>query len=219
MAPFYQTPSRGTSLRPLCEEMHNSVAYPLHYPERAHLKICTTHPPLFSRARSYIEQPVGVGFSFSSVPSDYQNLDDHVAAHDNAAFLSAFFEKYPAYRSLPLWLTSESYGGNYIPQATRVVLEGTDTRLANQLAGFIVGNPVFSIDENANFATIMNAVTAGILMGHSLIPAAFYDAYVKAGCAVLNPPADPCNKLTTEMFALAGPCFETNACSDNLYCA
>ena len=39
----------------------------------------------------YFEQPVGVGFSYSSQPSDYQSLNDEVAASDNAAFLSAFF--------------------------------------------------------------------------------------------------------------------------------
>jgi hypothetical protein len=39
----------------------------------------------------------------------------------------------------------------YIPQATAEVLRGSDTRLASQLkkGGFAVGNPVFSIDEQA----------------------------------------------------------------------
>lgn len=40
----------------------------------------------------YIEQPAGVGFSYSSNPADYDAYNDTVAATDNAAFLSAFFD-------------------------------------------------------------------------------------------------------------------------------
>jgi hypothetical protein len=168
----------------------------------------------------WFEQPVGVGFSFSSKPADYQNLNDDIAATDNAAFLSAFFAQFPQYQNNPLWLTSESYGGNYIPQLSRQVLQGADARLAAQLSkgGFIVGNPVFSADStNATFANIMNVVTPSILLGHSLIPARFYETFYQAGCAVLSPPSDPCDALTAEMFKLAGPCFQSNACSDDLY--
>jgi hypothetical protein len=168
----------------------------------------------------WFEQPVGVGFSFSSNPADYQNLNDDVAQTDNAAFLSAFFKQFPQYQNNPLWLTSESYGGNYVPQMARQVLQGADTRLAAQLkkGGFIVGNPVFSADStNGTFANIMNFVTPSILLGHSLIPARFFETFRAAGCESLTPPAYPCDDLTTEMFALAGPCFQTNACSDDLY--
>ena len=168
----------------------------------------------------WFEQPAGVGFSFSSQPSDYQAYDDDIAATDNAAFFSAFFTQFPQYASNPLWFTSESYGGNYIPQLARTILQGSDARLSAQLqkGGFIVGNPVFSIDNvTGTFANIMNLVTPEILVGHSLIPRAFAEAYKAAGCASLTPPSDPCDALTTEMFALAGPCFQTNACSDDLY--
>jgi len=168
----------------------------------------------------YFEQPVGVGFSYSSNPADYQNLNDAVAASDNSAFLTAFFAAHPQYANVPLFLTSESYGGNYVPQMTRAVLEGTDTRLQAQLAkgGFAVGNPVFSIDSvNATFANIMNLVQAGIFYGHSLIPLAFREKFERAGCAALNPPANPCNALNNEMIALAGSCFGGNGCGDDMY--
>ena len=171
----------------------------------------------------YFEQPAGVGFSWSSVPADYDRYDDNVAAADNAAFLTAFFAQYPQYQSLPLFLTSESYGGNYIPQAARVVLDGADARLAAQLkkGGLAVGNPVFSIDEQATFSDIMSAVTAEILFGRALLPLEFVTRYRAANCSTLNqPPA--CGALTTEMFALAGTCWEGNTyegndCGDNMY--
>jgi hypothetical protein len=168
----------------------------------------------------YFEQPVGVGFSYSSNPADYQSLDDAVAASDNSAFLSAFFQAHPQYQSLPLFLTSESYGGNYVPQMTRAVLEGTDARLQAQLmkGGFAVGNPVFSIDDvNATFANIMNAVQAEIFYGHSLIPLSFFEKFSRAGCNALNPPSTPCDDLNNEMISLAGACFGGNACGDDMY--
>lgn len=90
----------------------------------------------------YIEQPAGVGFSYSSNASDYANAyNDTVAATDNAAFLSSFFDLYPQYKSLPLYLTGESYAGNYVPQWAAAVLAGTDERLKAQLKGFAVNNP------------------------------------------------------------------------------
>jgi hypothetical protein len=171
----------------------------------------------------YIEQPIGVGFSFSANPAEYEKLNDAVAATDNAAFLTAFFEANPRFQSNPLFLTSESYGGAYIPQLSAQILRGADTRLAAQLkkGGFAVGNPVFSIDENATFVNIMNVVTADILFGRSLLPLSFVQRYRAAGCDALAQPK-ACDALTDEMFALAGHCwsdenFEGNDCGDNMY--
>lgn len=48
---------------------------------------------------------------------------------------------YPQYTSLPLYLTAESYGGNYVPQWVEAVLAGKDERLKQQLKGFAVNNP------------------------------------------------------------------------------
>lgn len=56
----------------------------------------------------YFEQPAGVGFSYSSNPADYDRYSDDIAAADNAAFLTSFFNLYPQYQNLPLFLTSES---------------------------------------------------------------------------------------------------------------
>ena len=108
----------------------------------------------------YIEQPAGVGFSYSSNPADYRAYNDTVSASDNLAYMTAFFAAYPQYQDLPLFLTSESYGGNYIPQLAAAILAGPDTRLAFQLrtGGFAVGNPVFST-ESTSFADIMQIVT------------------------------------------------------------
>lgn len=159
----------------------------------------------------------GVGFSYSSQPSDYNNYNDDVAATDNAAFLTAFFAQYPQYQRNPLWFTSESYGGNYIPQMARVVLNGPDTRLATQLkkGGIAVGNPVFSSDT-LTFAQIMNIVQADILYGHAALPLSFVQSFDAEGCNTANPTM-ACDALNVEMFALAGACFSVNQCGDDIY--
>ena len=60
----------------------------------------------------YIEQPAGVGFSTTSEAMDY---DDAQAARDNAAFVHGFLALYKSYQSHDFYITSESYGGHYMP--------------------------------------------------------------------------------------------------------
>lgn len=166
----------------------------------------------------WIEQPAGVGFSFSSHPSDYESYNDTVAALDNAAYLTAFFAAFPQYASLPLFLTSESYGGNYIPQWSAAVLAGSDRRLASQLKGFSVNNPVFSLGENRTFPHIKSLVLAEIMYGHSLVPRAAYEAFVAQGCETFTPTPE-CDDARTALIRMGGECFLGNECGDNMWIA
>ena len=63
----------------------------------------------------YVEQPIGVGFSFSDSEDDY-TTGDLKAATDNYVLIKKFFEKFPERKSNDFYITSESYGGHYIPQ-------------------------------------------------------------------------------------------------------
>lgn len=63
----------------------------------------------------YIEQPAGVGFSYSENSDDYTTGDTMVAT-DAYDFIYQFFERFPERRSNPFYAASESYGGHYIPQ-------------------------------------------------------------------------------------------------------
>ena len=172
----------------------------------------------------YIEQPAGVGFSYSSNPADYSGAyNDGVASTDNEAFIQQFFNLYPGYQANPLFLVSESYGGNYVPQWAWAILTGTDERLKAQLksGGIAIGNPVFSSDT-ATFENIMDLVTLDILYGHALIPRSFVTTYKAAGCDSLKPPSTPCDSLQSQLRTLAGSCyggfdFFGNNCGDNLY--
>jgi carboxypeptidase C (cathepsin A) len=63
----------------------------------------------------YIEQPAGVGFSYSDTETDHVTGDAQ-AASDNYVFILEFLKRFPERRSNPFYISSESYGGHYMPQ-------------------------------------------------------------------------------------------------------
>lgn len=139
----------------------------------------------------YIEQPVGVGFSVASGRLEY---NDSLAANDNLRFVKGFFSAYPQYAKSPFYITSESYGGHYMPTlAAALVADGS---VAN-FKGFMVGNPL-------TYLSARNYGEFGTKYGHQLLPKPLWDRYVAAGCATA-PGLDPgatCNAITGEMEAL-----------------
>lgn len=63
----------------------------------------------------YVEQPAGVGFSYSKVKDDYKTGDMETAS-DNYLLILAFFRRFPERKNNPFYIASESYGGHYMPQ-------------------------------------------------------------------------------------------------------
>lgn len=59
----------------------------------------------------FVEQPAGVGFSYSETTSDY-TVGDYQASADVVAFMRGFLVKYPAYTNRPFFYSGESYGGH-----------------------------------------------------------------------------------------------------------
>ena len=59
----------------------------------------------------FIEQPAGVGFSYSEDTDDY-TVGDAQAAEDVYHFLQGFIARYPQYKERKLYLSAESYGGH-----------------------------------------------------------------------------------------------------------
>jgi len=88
----------------------------------------------------FLESPSGVGFSYSNDRSDY-TVGDVRTANDSYNFLLKFFQKYPQFSKNPFWLTGESYGGHYVPNLAKRILDGhkQSTQHIN-LSGFMVGN-------------------------------------------------------------------------------
>lgn len=97
----------------------------------------------------YFEQPVGVGFSYSTNSKDYTTGDAQAAA-DNLAAILQFFIKFPGLAKNKFIITSESYGGHYMPTLATAIVNynaGSPSQPLN-FDGFLVGNPYTNLTEN-----------------------------------------------------------------------
>ena len=125
----------------------------------------------------FVEQPVGVGYSYSTNSDDYKIGDDQ-AAKDNLQLVLSFLERFPEYKSNPLYISSESYGGHYMPTWAKQIVE-YNKKQTNELKinfkGFLVGNPY--VDYYSGSGAEMEALWA-----RQMIPKPSWDKYVSEGC-------------------------------------
>merc|ERR1711865_1188654 len=117
----------------------------------SHLNI-TLNPFSWNKVANmlYIEQPAGVGFSHPAAPTN-----DSVTAADTHSALVAFLAKHPELKGRKFYIAGESYGGHYIPNTAKAVLEANakaDEQDKINLVGFAVGNGYtdWKLDFNAN---------------------------------------------------------------------
>ena len=143
-----------------------------------------------------MEQPVGVGFSTASGELEY---GDELAAKDNLAFVKGFFAAYPQFSGRDFYITSESYGGHYMPTlAAALVHDGGVTNFK----GFMVGNPL-------TYLSYRNYGEFGTYYGHQLLPKPLWEEYEKAECATaagLDPGA-ACEAIEANMSKITA-CFD-----------
>jgi len=92
----------------------------------------------------FIESPINVGFSYSDDDLDNSTpIGDTQTAIDNYNLIQAFMDKFPEYLNNSLYISSESYGGHYIPQLAKVIFDNNQLDNIRKLnfKGFAVGNP------------------------------------------------------------------------------
>eukprot|EP00966_Prymnesium_polylepis_P298474 6897413-Prymnesium_polylepis.1 len=152
------------------------------------------NPNAWNRVASivYVEQPVGVGFSTPS--SGNLSYGDTLAAQDNLAFVKGFFQAFPQYADNRFFITSESYGGHYMPTLADAIVN--DGGVPN-FRGFMVGNPL-------TYLTYRNYGEYGTFYGHQLLPKPLWERYVAANCSSA-PGLDPgaqCSAITAQMDGL-----------------
>ena len=119
----------------------------------------------------FIESPAGVGFSYSDDKDD-NTIGDEQTAIDNYNLIQAFLVKFPEYKNNSLYISSESYGGHYMPQLAKVIVDENSKGLNNHLnfKGFAVGNPY--TDKYSGTPAMVET-----LWGHQLLPAPAYLFY------------------------------------------
>lgn len=85
----------------------------------------------------FLDQPVGVGYSYTDDPLAYHNLT-YAAANDVYVFLELFFKRFPQFQGREFHLAGESYGGHYLPTIAQEVLKHSDRSF--NLTSVIIGN-------------------------------------------------------------------------------
>lgn len=90
----------------------------------------------------YVDQPAGTGFSYTD---DYRHDLDQIA-DDFLVFLEKYFEIFPEDKENDLYLSGESYAGQYIPYIARAMLNSTESY---KLKGLLIGNGWISPNEQS----------------------------------------------------------------------
>jgi len=151
----------------------------------------------------FIEAPCGVGFSYSDNPDVDYHTDDAQTAADNYALIQEFMTRFPQFRKNDLYITSESYGGHYMPTLAKEIVDqntavGTDSEKNLNFKGFAVGNPQ---------TTFYSAIPASLetYWGHQLISKPLWDEYSDT-CRKGNHPRslEECETLFLAMYKQIG---------------
>jgi len=118
----------------------------------------------------YLESPVGVGYSYSTLGKDDLASDDEKSAVDNLAVMLSFRKKFPEYENNDFYISGQSYGGIYGPYlATKILEDGT----FKSFKGLIIGNGV--TDWTLEVAKSL----LEFALGHQLITKDEVDDYYK----------------------------------------
>eukprot|EP00490_Sorites_sp_Unknown_P013190 CAMPEP_0114689622 /NCGR_PEP_ID=MMETSP0191-20121206/64762_1 /TAXON_ID=126664 /ORGANISM="Sorites sp." /LENGTH=217 /DNA_ID=CAMNT_0001978489 /DNA_START=246 /DNA_END=896 /DNA_ORIENTATION=+ len=134
----------------------------------------------------FVEQPAGVGFSPAGSKGGY--TDASVAA-DNRNFIMKFLEKFPNLAPHDFYISSESYGGHYLPTLAKELVEKGGV---SSFKGVIVGNPLTYMPyrDYGYYATAW---------GHQLLPKHLWDEYISKDCAKEASESDACYSITSKM--------------------
>eukprot|EP01084_Bolivina_argentea_P284338 487290_1 len=97
----------------------------------------------------YLEQPYGVGFSCTNIGQNVIGGDQN-AADDMDAVIRDFINKFPMFKKNKFYLSSESWGGHYVPITTYTILQNNDNGVKPYInfGGFLLGNPSTDPYEN-----------------------------------------------------------------------
>jgi len=100
----------------------------------------------------YIDQPSGVGFSYSG--SAGYDTNEAEVSRDMYWFLQKFFEAHPSLQSNPFFVVGESYGGHFAPATAYRIMQGNEANegpVKIRLTGLAVGNGL--VDPYVQYAS------------------------------------------------------------------
>lgn len=96
----------------------------------------------------FLDQPIGVGFSYSSNSSVHGGEGGTFAASEDIyAFMKLWYKAFPESKTLPFSIAGESYGGHYIPVFAEHINQMNKISTLDEqipLESVIIGNGIFS---------------------------------------------------------------------------
>ncbi|CAL5379151.1 unnamed protein product [Camellia sinensis] len=100
----------------------------------------------------FIDQPVGIGFSYARTSAGY-NTSDTKSVAQVYSFLRKWLVYHPQFQTNPLYIGGDTYSGITVPLLVQTILDGLDEGLEPLmgLQGYLLGNPVTDsfIDDNS----------------------------------------------------------------------
>ena len=101
----------------------------------------------------YVDQPAGTGYSYAEIEIGTQNTED-IVSNQLIVFLEQFYQKYPKYARLSLFIFGESYAGHYVPVFSTKIIKDSPI-LRHNLKGISIGNgwvePIHQYPSCADF--------------------------------------------------------------------
>ncbi|BFZ04916.1 hypothetical protein BsWGS_07955 [Bradybaena similaris] len=103
----------------------------------------------------YVDNPVGVGYSFSEQAEAGYRVTQDGYTNDLYSFVLQFFELFPEYKTRGFYVSGQSYAGKYVPAlAHRIHQHKHNSKIP--LRGIILGAPFFDpFTQGAAFSTYL----------------------------------------------------------------
>ena len=140
----------------------------------------------------FVDQPVGVGYSYSKHHKDYYS-NDVLSAQDNLAFMIEFFKVFPEFKPNKLYLTGESYAGHYIPMLMNQLIAYNKTHNHEiNFRGVIMMNPLMTYHSG-------DPSEMETYWGHQRISIDTWKKYKKHGCERASRSNRYCKQMLNEM--------------------
>ena len=108
---------------------------------------------------AFIDNPIGTGWSLCNDINRLPYTEEQISM-DLYTFLVGFLDKNPQYKKRPLYLSSQSYGGHYIPNFASYIINKKNSDI--NLKGITLGNalisPTVQLPTSGDFAYQQNLI-------------------------------------------------------------
>lgn len=150
----------------------------------------------------YIDQPIGVGFSYGNESTN----STKAAAPLVWNFLQAFYDNFPEYENRDFGIVTESYGGHYIPEFARYILDKNAAIVRGDLQGEKIHMTGVAIHNGWFDAEIQEKANIEYMYNNSyrqIINESFHDQLLDKYDTTVKPAVNLCHTNGTNENCLA----------------